>query len=75
MENENLFWTVFRAPEELDGIRTTKMTGTLSSFQKRKNHFEIFKFEVAILRKTRISEREKVMKFKKSDPKYRKSRI
>ena len=47
-----LFWTVLRAQKELDGIRTSKMTATLSSFQKTKNHIKILIFHRRISTKT-----------------------
>ena len=46
------FWTVLRAQKELDGIRTGKMTATLSSFQKTKNHIKILIFHRRISTKT-----------------------
>ena len=71
MENANFFWTVLRAQKELDGIRTAKMTATLSTFQKRKNNFKIFISDVAISRKTSFWETKTKQKFVISDPKYR----
>ena len=49
---EILFWTFLQAQKELEGFRTTKMTGIASTFTKTDFYFDNFIFDSDFQRKT-----------------------